>query len=203
MKKREELPNYLRLKQKFDINELRICYEENKEKMHESWDAVSKKCATKFVDIEDDKYTSIGLTNFIDNGYEIMGDKEFDERNYTSLMDWVSGTYFEEVIKSFHGTACRIRLLKMSPGAILMPHIDYNTTYNVRVHIPIYTNPWALFGTKRKDGEVKVHHMPDDGGCWFINQGWEHSAWNFGKTDRIHLLIALNDQTDIENALQS
>ena len=203
MKKRDELPNYLRLKYQFDIDMLRACYEENKYHMSEIWDAVSQKCATKFVDIQDEKYTSVSLTEFTDNGYTVMGKQELDERNYTTLVDWVKGTYFEEVIQTFTGTACRVRILNMNPGAVLLPHIDYNTDYNVRVHIPIHTNDWALFGTRRKSGDVIVHHMPADGGCWFINQGWEHSAWNFGKTPRVHLLIALNDQTDIEDALST
>lgn len=201
MKKRNDLPNYLRLKHEFDIERLRECYNQTIPNMFEGWDAVSQKCATKFVDLQDEKYTSVSLTKYKDNGYSVMGKSELDERNYTELEDWVKGTYFEEVINTFTGTACRVRILKMEPGGTLLPHIDYNTDYNVRVHIPIYTNPWALFATKRKESEVSVHHMPDDGGSWFINQGWEHSAWNFGKTPRIHLLIALNDQTDIENAL--
>lgn len=203
MKKRDDLPNYLKLNKQFDINELRKCYEDNKEHMTTQWDAVSQNCAPNFTDLEDPKYSSVSLSKFTDNGHVVMGDKKFDERNYDTLQDWVKGTYFEEVLNSFTGQALRVRILKMNEGAVILPHIDYNTTYNVRIHIPIYTNPWATFGIKRKTGDVEFQHMPADGSAWFINQGWEHSAWNFGKTPRVHIIFALNDQTDIEDALRS
>lgn len=203
MKKREELPNFLRLNKQFDIDELQRCYEENKVWMNEEWDALSRNCAPNFTDLENLKYASVALSEFTDNGYSVMGNKRFDERNFDTLQDWVKGTYFEEVLNSFTGQPQRVRILRMDEGAVILPHIDYNTTYNVRVHIPIYTNPWSSFGVKRKTGDVEFQHMLADGGAWFINQGWEHSAWNFGKTPRIHIIFALNDQTDIEDALST
>ncbi len=204
MKRRQELPSYLRLNHKFDIDKLRKCYEENKHHMESKWDAITVHCAAdRYIDVDDLKYTASALTKFEDNGFAIRGKKKYDERNYTQVLDWVKGTYFEEVLNSFSGKPSRARILTMLPGGKLLPHIDYNTDYNIRIHIPIYTNSWALFGTRRQGEEVVVHHMPADGHCWFVNVGWEHSAWNFGDTPRVHLIFAMNNQEDIEDALSS
>ena len=63
-----------------------------------------------------------------------------DERHYNLIKDWVKGTYLEEVIKSFKGEGTRARIAMMDPGAYVAEHIDYNTDYSIRFHIPNTTN---------------------------------------------------------------
>ena len=85
----------------------------------------------------------------------------------------------------------------MKPKGFILPHMDYNTSYSVRYHIPIQTNPWSYIGIQRKNELPEVKHLPADGGVWFINQGWKHSAWNLGQTDRIHLIVSVMGQDDL------
>ena len=204
MKRRQDLPNYLRLNQKFDIEKLRKAFEDCKENVAPRWDPISIKCGGHVhLDTDTPTYQCYHLSKFVDNGYKQFGSTKYDERNYSGLQDWVKGTYFEEVLSSFSDDPCRARILSMNPGGKLLPHIDYNTDYNVRIHIPINTNPWAMFGIRRKDSDVDIFNMPADGSCYFINQGWEHSAWNLGKTPRDHIVIALRSQKDIEDALSA
>ena len=84
------------------------------------------------------------------------------------------------------------------PGGHILPHIDYNTDYSVRYQIPIQTNDWSYFGIQRKNEKPEVRHFPADGSVWFFNPGWNHSAWNMGKTNRIHMIICVNGQEDLK-----
>ena len=91
----------------------------------------------------------------------------------------------------------RTRLAFVKPGGFIMPHIDFNTDIGIRCCVPIYTNPWCYFGVRRKGEEqAEIKHLSADGRVWFFNQGFEHAAWNFGKTPRVHLLFTL--QTHVE-----
>ena len=84
----------------------------------------------------------------------------------------------------------------MAPGHSIKPHIDYNTTYSIRVHIPIITNDQSFMCVKNKDGIQKMH-MPADGSVYFLNTGMTHWAENNGDNGRIHLVISLNGQEDL------
>ena len=113
----------------------------------------------------------------------------------TSKLNWVKGTYIEEVINSFKGETHRARVAIMEPGCLIKPHIDYNTDYSVRYHIPLTTNKDCGFFVI-KDGE-KIHQQMKPGEVWFLNQGLRHSAWNKGKTSRSHIIISVNGQEDL------
>lgn len=101
--------------------------------------------------------------------------------DYTLRTDACTG-YIAQILDKFP-EAYRGALWGMRPGFKFASHIDFpnNTTY--RMHIVLLTNPWALF--KIGDDEF---HMPDDGCIWMINTGdYEHTAWNRGDSDRIHI----------------
>ena len=36
------------------------------------------------------------------------------------------------------------------------------------------------------------------GECWFLNQGFKHSAWNNGDTERWHLIVSVLTQEDLD-----
>ena len=123
---------------------------------------------------------------------------EFDERRYTKILSWAKGTYIEEVLKTFKGQVTRVHMRRMSPEGYLNYHMDYDTKYSIRFHIPLTTNPDCYFKFKRTlDGEEEKFHLPADGRCYFFNQGAYHSAFNEGNTDRDHLILAVNGQDDI------
>ena len=122
-------------------------------------------------------------------------DPVMDERRYTKRKDICTG-YWNDILDTFKSPVTRTRFAYMAPGHSIKPHIDYNTTYSIRLHIPIITNENALMCVKTKDGEQKIH-MPADGSVYFLNTGITHWAENNGDEGRIHLVISLNGQEDL------
>ena len=118
-----------------------------------------------------------------------------DERRYTRRKDICTG-YWNEILDTFKSPVTRTRFAYMAPGHSIKPHIDYNTTYSIRVHIPIITNDQSFMCVKNKDGIQKMH-MPADGSVYFLNTGMTHWAENNGDDGRIHLVISLNGQEDL------
>jgi hypothetical protein len=52
-----------------------------------------------------------------------------------------------------------------------------------RVHVPLLSNDRAVFTTEGQDHTMRV------GWAYLIDPTKEHSAFNGGKTDRVHLLF--------------
>jgi quercetin dioxygenase-like cupin family protein len=100
--------------------------------------------------------------------------------------------YIAEVLGAFHCPLQLVRLLKLDPGSNIKEHSDFNLSYEdgeVRVHIPIQTNPAVEFVV---DGSP----LPlGEGECWYINFNLPHRIHNRGNTARIHLVLdcVLND----------
>ena len=76
----------------------------------------------------------------------------------------------------------RIRILLKEPRSTLSWHRDPEP----RIHIPIYTNPGALF-------IVNHHctHLPADGSVYFTDTRGYHTALNGGEDSRTHLVATL------------
>ena len=74
---------------------------------------------------------------------------EFDERRYTKILQWAKGTYIEEVINTFKSQVTRVHMRRMLPEGYLNYHLDYDTKYSIRFHIPLKTNPDCYFKFKR------------------------------------------------------
>ncbi len=147
-------------------------------------------------------YKQIALTQYNPEMEDRVYDKKIpktrlDERHYNKVKDWVKGTYLEEVLTSFKAEFTRARIAVMNPGAFVSEHIDYNTDYSVRYHIPITTNKDCGFYAV-KDGE-KVYQTMEPGSVWFLNQGLRHSAWNKGTTSRSHIIISFLTQEDMND----
>src|ERR1017187_447465 len=61
--------------------------------------------------------------------------------------------YIGEVLAAFHCPLQLVRLQKLTPGSNIKEHRDYNLSYEdgeVRVHIPIQTNPGVEFAVDGK-----------------------------------------------------
>ena len=112
-------------------------------------------------------------------------DPVMDERRYTRRKDICTG-YWNEILDTFKSPVTRTRFAYMAPGHSIKPHIDYNTTYSIRVHIPIITNEQSIMCVKNKDGIQKI-----------LDIGMTHWAENNGSEGRIHLVISLNGQEDL------
>ena len=186
MKNRNELPNYKKIGVKVDTDKILKILEDNKHKLIKYRDNLNVKCATPFLN---ELYEQIPITE--------LTEVKYDERNYTTLIECLRGTYIEEVMKMFKSKPTRARFIIKKPGAHILPHMDYDTTYSVRYFIPLKTNEWSFTAVKRKNEEPELLSMKADGSVYFVNQGWTHSAWNFGKEDCIRLIVAVNGQEDL------
>lgn len=146
-------------------------------------------------------YKQIALTQYNSAMENRVYDKKIpksrlDERHYNKIVDWAKGTYIEEVLNTFKAEHTRARIAVMDPGAFVGEHIDYNTDYSVRYHIPLTTNSDCGFYVVDKSG-TKHYQTMQPGEVWFLNQGLRHSAWNKGKTPRSHIIISFLTQEDL------
>lgn len=119
-------------------------------------------------------------------------DTKADERWYRKFKEDVS-PYLREVLNSFPNFH-RTRIASLLPGNKIKPHIDYDTTYGIRLHIALDTNKECFNGGWDKNGNEIKQHIPADGSVWFINPGVKHYALNGGATPRNHLIISLDSQ---------
>lgn len=104
--------------------------------------------------------------------------------------------YFNHVLDTIgREIVHRTRFAKLNPKSQIKPHIDYNTEYGIRLHIPIITNEGCTFGgIDPVTGETQERHFPTDGSVWFINPGVKHWAKNDGDQERVHLIISVDSQ---------
>jgi len=169
-----------------------------------NWDYTKfVKNSKKGIKLKNNPYKQMALTEF----NPVFNSKKFnvqipksrlDERQYNKIKPWVKNTYLEKVLSTFKGSITRARISRMEPGCVIDEHIDYNTNYSIRVHIPIRTNDKSGFYVRRSlNGKKDYIKMPADGRCWFLNQGYRHSAWNKGNTPRDHLVLSIVGQEDL------
>ncbi len=115
---------------------------------------------------------------------EIARDDIVDEAGYTELLPEFEGTYFEQIVAELREIAPigRVRVNTKSVFNCNSWHRDPEP----RLHIPIITNPGALF-------VVNHHctHLPADGSVYFTDTRGYHTALNGGDDPRVHLIAAL------------
>jgi len=119
-------------------------------------------------------------------------DPKADERWYRKIKPDVP-PYLIEVLNTFSNFH-RTRFAVLQPGNKVKPHIDYNTTYGIRIHMALETNKRCFNGGWDESGKEITEHIPADGSVWFINPGVKHYAINEGDTPRTHLIISIDSQ---------
>lgn len=124
---------------------------------------------------------------------------QLDERNYDKPGPYING-YMKEFLDSFKSPVTRVRLAWADTGYQCATHIDTSTEFSVRFHVPIITNEQAFLGFTVK-GETTEKHLPADGGVWFFNHGFPHYLVNRGTMPRLHLLVSVNGQNDLDAIL--
>lgn len=192
LKRRHELPNFQKLEHiQVDVERLLKCFEN----FSHLQDNISETCGSPYLN---DKYKQTPVTG-LKRELEYYQNGKEDERCYGKILPEYQGTYVEEVINMFRSPVTRCRLVVKEPGATILPHIDYDTTYSIRAYIPLKTNPWAMTAVKSKTDELPdVRHLPADGSAWFVNPGFLHSAWNLGGTDDIRMILCIDGQEDLK-----
>ena len=159
------------------------------------------------LDWETSSYQQLSLTEF-DESYDLSQREEMsgsawdkrvakkdpkaDERWYRKVKDDVP-SYLREVLNTFSGSH-RTRFANLAPHSEVKPHIDYDTTYGIRLHIALSTNKECFNGGWDKDGNEFKEHIPADGTVWMVNPGVKHYAIDGGDTPTNHLIISLDSQ---------
>lgn len=92
----------------------------------------------------------------------------------------------QKVVRGFRCPTTAVRLLSLSPGAVVLEHRDHGLRLEdgeARLHIPVRSNRGVEFVL---DGEP-LPMAP--GECWYINADLPHSVVNRGTTERVHLVV--------------
>jgi hypothetical protein len=124
-----------------------------------------------------------------------------NESTYTEKTDTYKkyAHIFDKVLSKFKGSPTRIRLVRLSAGTNIIPHIDYDPSYAVRIIIPIIADSECvnLFWVKNKVESVSL----EPGNAYFLNTGYKHAVMNFSKHDRYTFMISINGTEDIQHLL--
>lgn len=111
----------------------------------------------------------------------------------TDFTEWNNvGNYTRSIIEqlgSIHGIKFgRCRYMRLLPKTGLSVHADFEPRY----HYVFKTNPHAYFLDCTADNELraKCYHIPADGQFYKVDTTREHSVFNGGWEERIHLVLA-------------
>lgn len=94
--------------------------------------------------------------------------------------------YIREVLAEFRCPLKSVRFLSLAPGSFIKEHSDHALGYEdgeIRIHIPIRTNPGVEFYVC---GE---RLLLEEGECYYINVNLPHRVNNRGDAARVHLVI--------------
>jgi Aspartyl/Asparaginyl beta-hydroxylase len=94
--------------------------------------------------------------------------------------------YIGRVLEEFQCPLKSVRLLSLAPGSFIREHSDHALDYEdgeIRVHIPIRTNPGVEFYVC---GE---RLLLEEGECYYVNVNLPHRVNNRGSAARVHLVI--------------
>ncbi len=107
-----------------------------------------------------------------------------DEAAFSEFNPMFKGTYFETVHQELTRRFPIGRMRILSKG--LYNCNSWHRDPEPRLHIPLVTNPGALFIVNHH-----VTHLPADGSVYFTDTRGYHTALNGGEHNRIHLVAAL------------
>lgn len=108
-------------------------------------------------------------------------------------------SYFQEVLATFRCEKSRVRLMRLNPGGHIFRHSDPIETISrglLRVHVPVTTNERVRFTIN--DGLLAMK----PGEVWTVDVRFTHEVVNDGGTPRVHLVIDLLKNQEIEWLLQ-
>lgn len=122
---------------------------------------------------------------------------EADELNYGVRNSYVTGI-LSDILDSFDSKITRVRLAYLSANFEIKPHVDYDPSYIVRFHLPLITNEQVIMGFERK-GQTLTYNLPADGKIYFFNSGIKHWVKNNSQQGRLHLIIDVHGQKELQN----
>lgn len=92
-------------------------------------------------------------------------------------------SYFALLLDEIPVVKTSVRLMRLAPGAVIKEHCDSFGDEEIRIHVPVTTNPEVDF---RFAGEPVSMQK---GSCWLLDFRLPHSVANHGPTARTHLVI--------------
>lgn len=170
----------LRTDYKYDIDEVLLEWEKIKVKLqHSHWYKgtqtslqYSSKCKQKFTDACGKTVAALAA----------MGRTEQD---FNLLNPLYENTIFEQIINDVG--ACRARIMKIPKHTCYSIHSD-RVGKPGRYHLPMITNPHALFMFYESEISSTTIHLPADGYVWWTDTTKEHTFINAGP-ERTHLVM--------------
>lgn len=93
--------------------------------------------------------------------------------------------YLIDVLATLGVSLGRTRLMRLSGGSEVTPHVDVNYYWRdrMRIHVPIVTQPTVMFHC----GEQRVNMKA--GECWIFDTWSRHRVVNEAPDQRIHLVV--------------
>jgi hypothetical protein len=121
--------------------------------------------------------------------FDTDGNKVYRESAFTRFNEMFTGTYFWEIYRRMPFQVGRMRLMVLPPLTIYAMHRDSSC----RAHIAITTNPDCRIISRTGDNL----HVPVDGRVYVFDTRREHTAYNAGREERVHLTMSIADsETD-------
>lgn len=148
------------------------------------------------------------LGPYHDGGWECVaiwapGGNLFEQRSfgapYAKTVAALVAPHFWQVTERFACEKSRVRLMRLKPGARILRHSDpihEISSSVVRFHIPVVTNPDVRFMVNG----VRVAMLP--GEVWHIDVRFPHEVHNLGSTHRVHLVMDLVRNANIDALLR-
>lgn len=118
---------------------------------------------------------------------------KYPERYFSKVNEFLRGSYIEQCINRYPDFY-RWRIMKVIPRATYSIHHDgLPFRENIRLHIPIVTNPQAFLTfydlEPKDDTTVTVHHVNLKAGhSYEVNTTGLHTAVNYGTKERYHMV---------------
>ncbi len=115
---------------------------------------------------------------------EIYPDPTKNEYLDTELL--IGSSVFQTALSAFQCPLLSARLMRLAPNSTIREHRDHCLSFEdgeIRVHIPVRTNPLVEFYL---DGERIVM---EEGEAWYLDLNKNHAVINRSSEDRVHLVV--------------
>ena len=118
-----------------------------------------------------------------------------DDRNFTNIMDDVP-IELRGFLQQFRGAVSRTRFAVLKSNHHIKEHIDNDVHHTIRIHIPLISDQYCVFGARTKNTGLEYFNM-EVGKVYFLNSAIPHFVINGSPNDRLHLIVNLNDTSDL------
>lgn len=174
-----------------------------------------------------EKYQELS-TNYTEGGWSGLSLRSFGGSNFTTAKPSCMGTKwmkqhpgaekwkcvdtdlrkfcpeFDPLIEAVPGDKERIRFLRLAAHKKILPHTDrvdplFKDQQLCRIHIPIVTNEDVYFNIHTKKGASSAHL--EVGHVYYLDAGDRHSVDNDGESDRIHLVLDVFQNTELDRLI--